>query len=278
MVGNDPNPKKGRIADFLSNPITGGIGVILAIVGLGLAIWIYFASQDERALTYFTHPVKSIVVDYGKTPKLQVQAGGKLIQGSITSSQIAFWNAGDASIRPQNVLKPFVVEARPKVRIVDAILKKTSRDVAGIKLDLTQLDQGRIPVSWKILENGDGAVIQVIYVGEPSVSLQGSGIIEQQGDIKKLEYNKAIGSRFTIYDERRRIGPIIGWGSIILGPIALIFLALDFFSVSWFRGAASGLFNIQNLRFIIFINGVGYLVLGIYILWTTPISGPPFGF
>jgi hypothetical protein len=67
----------------------------------------------------------------------------------------------------------------------EASIRKKSRDVVSVQLDQSRLNQGILGLSWNILEKNDGAVIQLVYAGPPSIHLIASGVIEGQTGISR---------------------------------------------------------------------------------------------
>ena len=55
-----------------------------------------------------------------------------------------------------------------------------THDVIGLKLDASQCDQGRLGVSWEILEERDGGIVQMIYAGSPDLKITAQAISEGQ--------------------------------------------------------------------------------------------------
>ena len=62
-------------------------------------------------------------------------------------------------------------------------VSEASRDVAGIALETSQLENGLIFIRWKILERNDGGVIQLTYERDEGVPILGDAIIEGQADL-----------------------------------------------------------------------------------------------
>jgi len=60
--------------------------------------------------------------------------------------------------------------------------------VSNLRLNTTQLAQGRVPLDWDILEEGDAAVIQVIYAGDDTADVDIEGVIEGQALVSLRQY------------------------------------------------------------------------------------------
>ncbi len=147
---------------FFSNPIVGIIGSLASVAGVVLAVYFYLQSERHRELTYIVNPAKTIVLKAGQTSRLSVTLDGKKFDNDLTAAQIAFWNSGNETIRRDHILKPFVIRTARDAPIIEARILKQSRDVVDITLGTTRISTGEIAVSWNILEQNDGGVIQIV--------------------------------------------------------------------------------------------------------------------
>ena len=163
--------QQSRILRLLTNPWFGGIAAFASIIGIPLSIYLGVAGTRERQLTFYVNPVKSAVVTAGTTSALKVLYQDQEVKTDVTAVQVEVWNDGKESIRAENVLEPIVIRTTPVVPIIDATIRKTRRALSSIELDRTQFSRGILPLSWRILENSDGAIIQIVYAGSADVKL-----------------------------------------------------------------------------------------------------------
>ena len=63
-----------------------------------------------------------------------------------------------------------------------------------------EAQNGRVTISWQILEQNDGGIIQLIYTGNPEVNIRVDGVIEGQKEIEQIVY----GEKLTSPDEQFR--------------------------------------------------------------------------
>lgn len=274
-------PLKG-IIHFLSNPIVGFIGVLASVCGIMTAIYLYYQSREVPQLEYLTNPVKAIIVKVGQASRLTVLYDNSRIDSDITAAQLAIWNAGKKGIKPENILEPIVISTPKGQAILEASVRKVTRQVVGLKLNLNSLREGRLPVSWRILEQGDGAVIQVIYAGGFDVQLKVSGTVEGQGEPMQFHpslVNIREGHPFGFLGEK-----ISGWGGLALGIMVIIMLIFRRKMMQIhtlpkrFAFIEKTMDKVFLNRWMLIIIAIIYLVPSIYILviWVPP--GPPFGF
>jgi hypothetical protein len=266
-----PLKSRGRLLRFFSNPAVGVVGAIASILGVLLAVYVYQESKEYPQFTYYVHPVKASVLKPGQASKLGCNFEGQSITSDITVAQIAVWNQGKRSIKRDNILKPIVLYTTNGAPILEATVRKQSRDVVHLELDRTEIQKGRVLVSWNIAEQNDGGVIQVIYLGGSEVPIGLEGVIEGQRTLEKVDYGEIIKSpeeQFrsrTLGDRIFRVFTIIGGATLLLlGAMLRRASKRDRF------GAMLSLVTIVIGILVI----VGFGVLGIL---THPV-GPPFGF
>jgi hypothetical protein len=167
-----------------------GIAWVAGVLGLILSVYFYIQSEKKRDLAYYVNPAQAVVVQTGESSNLHVFFGNHEpsheLTSDVTAAQIAIWNEGNESIRPDNVLKQVVIRTNPSVPILEASIRKKSRDVVNVTLDQSRLNDGVVGVQWNILEKNDEVIIQIVYAGPPTNQIQASGVIEGQGDIRQL--------------------------------------------------------------------------------------------
>lgn len=273
ISNNEERDSRNFFHRFFANPSVGIAGSLASIIGVVLAIYFYVQSTRSRELIYFIHPAKAIVVKTGQASRLLVTLDSKEIRSDITAAQIAFWNEGREAIKPENVLESFIIRTQPSVPIIESSIRKKSRDVVRIDLDQTRIDLGELKVTWNILEEGDGGIVQLIYAGSPETSISATAIIEGQRKIRELKFSGTLRSPTQQYSERDEwrskmiilsivFGIIMtGWGAFLLVRRRKMGRDIDAFAVIVFTGMPA------------MIIGMG---LYLYIFYHTP--GPPFGF
>ena len=316
--GNDKNvnESKGALSSFFSNPLVGVFGSIASIAGIFLAIYFYNAGREVPELTYFINPVKAVMVRAGKASRLSTIFDNKVITSDITVAQVALWNQGKKAIKSVNILKPVVIHTDNNLPILEATIRKKSRDVVKVDLNQDEISQGKVIVSWNIFEQDDGAVIQLIYAGDPGVKLKIDGVIEGQAHIRQLEYSGKIRSAEEQYIDEKNEIYYLGIICLLFGAIIIILLVIikkrlykkellwDSFEeiknkkdklsneqIEELRGSMIKLESRCNLkdRFLInmsspfilwflMINSCFLLFMGVLFLFYLKEKGPPFGF
>lgn len=144
-----------------------------------IALIAWYVTREVPNLTFMVNPIRTAVVKSGQSSQLKVSHLGKEISGDVTAVQVAIWNDGKKSIRAGAILEPITLSIS-NAQIIEATMRRISRKVTGLALDETQIQSGRIGITWNILELGDGCSVQLIYVGSPVEAINLGGIIEGQ--------------------------------------------------------------------------------------------------
>jgi len=212
----EADTSKQSITKRLSNhPIIVLSGYVIGIISCIFSIYIYFASRTFPELTYWTHPVRTIVMKAGQASRLKAIYDDKVVDTDISAVQITIWNKGKQAIKRSNILKPVVLSTGNNVPILEASIRTVSRDIINVRLNTDELQKGCVTILWDILEHNDGCVIQLIYAGDLSVNISLEGIMECQSYIK---------SQSTIENVNESI---VGYIFLLLLSIFLIYAYLD---------------------------------------------------
>ncbi len=188
---SEPQSKNNRLLSFFSKPIVGILGSIASIIGLILAIYFYVGGKQSPDLTYSINPTRLELINAKQSSSFSINFNGKAVEGDITTAQIAFWNQGKSPIKKEDIIQDIFIYTEPSTSILEASLTKSSRDLLQIALGTDEFHQGRIPITWKILEQGDGGVIEIIYNGTSDINFYISGAVVGQKEITR--YNNKIG-------------------------------------------------------------------------------------
>ena len=179
--------EKSKFSQFFSKEVL-NVRTIMTIIGIILAIYFYSETKTKRELKYYCHPVKATVVKAGQTSALEIIWKNEKIDSDVTAVQVAIWNNGKESIKRDDILKTITLYTEPKTPIIDAVVRKRTREVIDLSIDRSSFKEGFIPINWHILEHNDGGIIQVIFAGSPDVEILAKGIIEGQKSIKQIKY------------------------------------------------------------------------------------------
>ena len=172
---------------FYRNPWVGIAATVCTVVSVPLGFYFFASSQRSREAVFYVHPQVSLIVKAGTPSQLKVLYRDSEVRTDVTAVQVSFWNNGREPIRPEHILAPVTLSTRQKTPILEATVRRTVRDVSDIRLDHSDLVNGVLRISWRILEQGDGALIQLILAGQ-SAHFVVEGVIEGQRGINVTQY------------------------------------------------------------------------------------------
>lgn len=161
-------------------------GIIIAILGIFIG---HHISQKKPYLTMYEIQRKTIIASsLEETSDIQLFFKNKKIKSDVVASQVVIWNAGDAYISANSILDNIELNIEPKsVDIYEARVIDTTRNVINFDLGKINTENNSIPISWKILEKNDGAIIQIIHSNMDDINFSISGSIIGQGIPVKFE-------------------------------------------------------------------------------------------
>ncbi len=205
----------------------GIVGTVATSISLVLALYFYQVSKIKPLLTFGVHPLKTELQrpDYDKELGF-IYSGKPIDSESITSVQVSIWNAGTRSIRDTDVLDSIRLVTPDGSAILSARVKKTSRPICGIERldDREDYKSGTCRLKWRILEPGDGAVLQIIYAGSARRDPTLEGAVEGQRDGVVVEKYNLTYDRTSIVPSisMTRLGPPL---VLTLVSVLLVFIA-----------------------------------------------------
>jgi hypothetical protein len=258
---------------FFSNPWVGMVGTAAGVVGVLLTIVFYLRSASYPDLVYLDSAVRTIVVKQGATSRLAVVFDGRPLTQDVTATQVALWNRGRQPIRRAAVLQPVTITTEPRVPILEATIRKTSRDVVGFDLDRTRLADGEVSVWWNILEEGDGGVVQLVYAGDVGTRIHCRGVIEGQRGVREFRV-----PRTTDLSPETQLGALRWERYFFLVPAIIFSMVVASRLIYWKRGVASYR-GWDRLLFFIFTVGLPIVGAGVCLyMFLEAAPQPPFGF
>ncbi len=254
------NKPHSPIAKLFAKPAVGIFGTVASIFSLIAAIYFYHQSRIFPELTFLVNPAITTVVNTNQTSRLNVLHDNKEIKTNVKATQVAIWNRGRKSIKTNDILKPIFLELKPGAQILESSVVITSRDLIGLLIDQSQATDGKLGLSWKILEENDGATIQIIYASNEDQNISVVGVIEGQRKIKSRKLNP------QAIESIHPLGNILGekyaaWAGL---AISLIFGTFAYFV---FRGGINS--NLLIGRRIILVDIIfnRWLILGLALVY-----------
>jgi hypothetical protein len=159
------------------------------LISIPLTIYLYFQTLQERAPAYYVSPERTRIIDttVPAPTELQVLYKGKDLRANVSALIVYFWNDGKAPIKAEDVLEPLRIEIDQACEILDVRLLKVSRPLTRFaKGDVSETRKNSLPISFSILEHGDGAAIQIIYTGNPDAGVKMLGVVVGAGQVRAI--------------------------------------------------------------------------------------------
>jgi hypothetical protein len=294
---------KSRLIRFYSNPMVGFLGSTASILALIAFFYMLVWGGAKKELTYYCDPVKSAIVRAGHASALEIIWNNEKLNSDVTASSVAIWNRGKRPIEGSDILEEVTVYTQPKMPILEAQVRKVSRDVTKFAIDKGHMREGYISVSWKILEQNDGGVIQLIYEGNEEVKILAHAIIKEQRSIKQIEYTGRVKTPSEQIKEEattRKILALLVLFTIMLSAALYVFQTRRAYkrqnkliekikvlekdekykervSIAKEILRLEGRLNLMIPRFIVFISIIS-LAMFIILMFISRTVWPPFGF
>jgi hypothetical protein len=260
---------------FNRHPIAQAISYFVGLLGIGLAVYFYFAGQARPDLTYYIHPARTVVVKAGEASDLTITHRGTVLSGNVSAANIAIWNAGREAIKSEDVLSPITISTGPKHPILEAKVRKVSRSLIGASLDVKEFPAGRSTLTWRILEQNDGMSLQVIYSGDADVPIVVAGSVIGQSSPSQQQYSGKLRTPEQQYEHVKTLR----FTSVLVIFAGVLMLSGAFFIIVRFKRANRALTPVP-VGFMVAFAILGLLYIGVgaaqYYLGSTP--SPPFGF
>jgi hypothetical protein len=202
---------RGKLPAFFYNPWVAVVGSLCSILGVVYVLYAVLFGGRSKELTYYAYPLKTVVARSGELSNLKVLHEGREVKHDVTSVQIAVWNAGDEPIRLADTLEKIQIKTLPQTSILEVRILDVTRHVVGFNVNPSFCAEGRLPISWTILEKNDGALLQVVFEGPPSVGLRVEGTLVGQKEITPVATRFAV----RLFGSPDSIDP---WTNLILAP------------------------------------------------------------
>ena len=159
----------------------GAVGLTIGIVSLAVAIYLYRRSIQGPKPMYRIHPLRVRIVDKSRfqTSELEVRLRGvPVLDCNVTATTVVFWNDGRTPIRKTDILEAFTITIVQPADILDCSIVKTTREVCRFHLGqpLSNEQFSSVIFYFDIIEQFDGASIQLIHTGDPDATIRMSGV------------------------------------------------------------------------------------------------------
>lgn len=169
------------MTQFLEAISAGWIGTVLGVLGIVLGYLLYRRSRVGGFLGYQTRGDHLIGFSESSLPgDVTVFYRGQEVP-RITSSEIALWNAGLASLRGSDIATrdPLALSLPPHDRILSYSVVRVTGAVCGV--EVTQHNPNELRIAFEFLDVGDGLRVSVLHTG-PDRHLTVTGTLTSSHD------------------------------------------------------------------------------------------------
>lgn len=176
-----------RVIEFLfANPdrTMATAGIFLALASLLLSYYLYRKSVSHRKLAIQYDSTALIDSKNGVIPaEIEIRYKGDAIS-DLHMWEAAVWNCGNREIRQNDFLDGHGVElVLPQdSRVLSAEILRKSNEKIGVIISKIDDDQGKIKISFRVLEPNDGFVIKILHSkkGRIDVNFPVMGLVSGQ--------------------------------------------------------------------------------------------------
>ena len=152
----------GIFLNFFNNsPWLNIIFLILAILGIFLAIYFYYKSIREKKPVYNTKSIPLFHANPIIANKIEIKYHGTVVN-NLTLTKFAFWNAGLEPIRFEDIPNnfPFLLKTSNDVIIYDIeLLDQNTVNNFSVK----KLDEHTIKIDFDFINFNDGIIINIFH-------------------------------------------------------------------------------------------------------------------
>jgi hypothetical protein len=196
----------------------------IAFISICLSYYWFQVSKKEVDPTFIQEKNTQQLLSrelVSKAPLTIYKSDGTEIKSNIFSQTFYFFNQGKEPITPDKVLEPLYISIPDSNgEILDFKILKNSRNITQCELRLDSVSKTKIDIHFKILEEDDGIVGQIIY----STNSSTGSPLKLEGTIQGAKHGFS-----SFYKNKMGINPIIisiAWSLIPPILIATLFLKL----------------------------------------------------
>lgn len=253
------------IDQIISNPWIGFTGTVLGLLGILASAITYYKSRQIQQPAYCKRSIRWL--DGSNLPHKDIQLSfrGKNIQ-RFTITHIAFWNAGNKTIRPSDfaATNPLRLELPDDCEIFDIrIVASTTLDIQARIASPEAISSGEakaIPIDFEYLDLDDGFSIQIIHDAKSEESIKMLGKIPGVKEFKNNSFSSDSWTQSPLAYRpfSKRSSPMERWvaipSAIGLGGLGAYFIYKAIFSEFHWYYVPGGLMIFYTLLPFILIN------------------------
>jgi len=166
------------LKSVIISPIFSLASFVIAILAIMFSYFFYRKTKKDKRPVYAMRS-SNIVRDFSrKLPNLKIVFDGNTIE-SLTVTKFALWNEGRETISKTDIAQsdPIRLVLKNNDRILDVSVLYSTK-VANAFTAEKYLNNDWVCVGFDYLDDGDGAVVQIIHTGYETSSIECQGTIK----------------------------------------------------------------------------------------------------
>ncbi len=194
--GNETPPKKTWWNDF-KNPVN-LIGWVLAVLGIGISVLLYFKGKERRELSVRFVAVTKVYDSSSTSRKLSVlDSEDKRVTNDVYSVSYQVWNSGSLSIEPADIRRPFKMQLVGDARLLDWTIEYcvADPDVCGFRFEANDTNPSprSVTLKWLHCDPQHGCQVQFLYAGTAKGALSFEQPFSGNGQV--IDANRVVRTR-----------------------------------------------------------------------------------
>jgi hypothetical protein len=180
-------PSKQTWWDDFKKPVN-LIGWALAILGIGVGVFLYFKGKERRELSLRFVAVTKVYDSSSTSRKLSVlDSHNKRVTNDVYSVSYQLWNSGTLPIEPADIRRPFKMQLVGDARLLDWTVEYcvADPDVCGFHFDAndTNPSPSSVTLKWLHCDPQHGCQIQFLYAGTSDGALSFESPFSGNGEV-----------------------------------------------------------------------------------------------
>ena len=199
--------------------------LVLAIVGIVLAIIFYYRSLKDKKLVFSHQTIQLVGRNLTSLKNIDIRYNNKIVE-RLSLTKLAIWNSGRDAIRSADfaTTNPLIVTCAENNTIYDF---QVSYQNANNKIEIKRSNEKLLMISFEFLNLNDGFVIEIYHSGNMSSDIIVQGTVIGGKQIKPgfrrgslAEKANILGAPFNYMANRNSVASkLLAW--FIIMPLTL---------------------------------------------------------
>lgn len=170
------------------------VSFVLALVGIGLAIFFYYKSRRRRTPIYAVRSINLIENSIGKIGDIEISYARSKVE-NISIARVAFWNAGDETISASDTtpLSPVKISCTGETAFLGVEIVYQKNVANNFRLvpiedpsDKMMHLQNELLIGFDYFDRNEGIILQIFHTGTTGNEIRIEGVIKGGDSIKRL--------------------------------------------------------------------------------------------